>query len=122
VRARPDRRAARHLRCPRRPEGCDREGAGLRLAALHRALPQRLPRTRAQGLISSVMRWLLRPLGPAGPPGGSRRTVERPTRISAASAGTRFRPTQTHTTLRDVTRSRPTAVGLAIRASAHRTR
>jgi hypothetical protein len=77
-RARPDRRAARHLRSPRRPEGRDREGAGLRLAALHRALPQRLPRPRAQGLISSVMRWLLRPLGPAGPPGGSRRTVERP--------------------------------------------
>jgi hypothetical protein len=115
-RARPDRRAARHLRCPRRPEGRDREGAGLRLAALHRALPQRLPRPRAQGLISSVMRWLLRPLGPAGPPGGSRRTVERPTRISAASAGTRFRPTRTHTTLRDVTRSRPTAVGPAIRS------
>jgi putative transposase len=67
-------------------------------------------------IISSVMRWLLRPLGPAGPPGGSRRTVERPTRISAASAGTRFRPTRTHTTLRDVTRSRPTAVGPAIRS------
>ena len=37
--------------------------------ALHRALPLRLPRPRPQGLISSVMRWLLRPLGPAGPPG-----------------------------------------------------
>ena len=68
-----------------------------------------------QGLISSVMRWLLRPLGRAGPSGGSR-TVERPTRISATSPGTRFRPTRIHTTLRDVTRSRPTAVGPAIRS------
>ena len=45
-RARPGRRAAGDLRRPRRPEGRDREGAGLRLAALHRALPQRLPRPR----------------------------------------------------------------------------
>jgi hypothetical protein len=65
--------------------------------------------------VASVMMWLLRPLDPAGPPGGSRRTVERPTRISVASAGTGFRPTRTHTMLRDVTRSRPTVVGPAIR-------
>ena len=54
------------------------------------------------------------PCGPA--PAGLVEPWERPTRISAASAGTRFRPTRTHTTLRDVTWSRPTAVGPAIRS------
>ena len=47
--ARPGRRAARDQRRARRPEGRDRQGARLRLAALHRALPARLPRPRAQG-------------------------------------------------------------------------
>ena len=37
--ARPGRRATRHQRRARRPEGRDREGPGLRLAALHRAFP-----------------------------------------------------------------------------------
>ena len=37
--ARPGRRPTRHQRRPRRPEGGDREGPGLRLAALHRSLP-----------------------------------------------------------------------------------
>ena len=36
-------------RRPRRPEGRDRQGPRLRLAALHRALPPRLPRPRPQG-------------------------------------------------------------------------
>jgi transposase-like protein len=44
--ARPGRRPARHLRRACRPEGRDRQGPGLRLAALHRALPQRLPGPR----------------------------------------------------------------------------
>ena len=48
-RPRPGRRPAGDLRRPRRPEGGDREGPGLRLAALHRPLPPRLPRARPQG-------------------------------------------------------------------------
>ena len=47
--ARPGRRPARHHRRARRAEGRDREGPRLRLAALHRALPPRLPRPRPQG-------------------------------------------------------------------------
>jgi hypothetical protein len=47
-RARPGRRAAGHLRCPRGAEERDRQGAGCALAALHRALPPRLPRPRPQ--------------------------------------------------------------------------
>ena len=49
VKPRPGRRPARDLRRPRRLEGGDREGPGLQLAALHRALPPRLPRPCAQG-------------------------------------------------------------------------
>jgi hypothetical protein len=45
-RARPERRAARRLRRPRGAQAGDREGARLSLAALHRALPQGLPRPR----------------------------------------------------------------------------
>ena len=48
-RARPGRRPAGHLRRARRAEGGDREGPRLRLAALHRPLPPRLPRARPQG-------------------------------------------------------------------------
>jgi Transposase, Mutator family len=47
-RPRPGRRAAGHLRCPRGAEERDRQGAGCALAALHGALPQRLPGPRAQ--------------------------------------------------------------------------
>ena len=47
--ARPGRRPAGDLRRPRRAEGGDRQGPGLRLAALHRPLPPRLPRPRPQG-------------------------------------------------------------------------
>ena len=48
-RARPGRRPARDQRRARRAEGRDREGPRLRLAALHRPLPPRLPRPRPQG-------------------------------------------------------------------------
>ena len=40
---------ARHQRRPCRPKGRDREGSGLRLAALHGPLPARLLRARPQG-------------------------------------------------------------------------
>jgi putative transposase len=42
-------RPAGHLRRPRRLEGGDRQGPRLQLAALHRPLPPRLPRSRPQG-------------------------------------------------------------------------
>ena len=47
-RPRPGRRAAGHLRRPPGPEERDRQGARRAVAALHRALPQRLPRPRPQ--------------------------------------------------------------------------
>ena len=48
-RARPGRRAAGHLRRPPGPEGGAGAGARRAVAALHRALPARLPRPRPQG-------------------------------------------------------------------------
>ena len=55
-------------RRPRRPEGRDRQGPGLRLAALHRAFPARLLRPCPQGPA--------RPAGRADPPDLHRRRLE----------------------------------------------
>ena len=58
-RARPGRRPARDHRRPRRAEGRDREGPGLRLAALHRALPRDClghARKDQHGLLAALIR------------------------------------------------------------------
>jgi mutator family transposase len=95
--ARPGRRPARHQRRARRPEGGDRQGPGLRLAALHRPLPQRLLRSRPQGPA-----WPARRPDPASPAcSASSRTM------SGWSAAATCRPSRSLSPSRDQTITHP---------------
>src|SRR3954452_2168368 len=83
--ARADRRPAGDLGRPSRAQGGARAGARLPLAALHRALPQGLPRPRAQGPA--------RPAGGADPADLPRRLAgggEGPAARSTGAAGARL--------------------------------
>jgi hypothetical protein len=74
-RPRPGRRAAGHLRCPRGAEERDRQGAGCALAALHGALPQRLPGPRAQRPARAARRADPPDLQRRAPSGGARQPL-----------------------------------------------